>query len=123
MTKAPLSPVVQGRFDELPAQPVLPHGVFQTEGREVSFARAGFQHTTAHVRVFGQGPPLFLVHRLMTSAYSWRCVFEPLGQHFTCYAPDLPGAGRTAPSHDRSYAPETLSGWLLALQEALGVRG
>jgi pimeloyl-ACP methyl ester carboxylesterase len=75
----------------------------------------------AHVRVYGSGPPLLLVHGLMTSSYSWRYVLEPLGRHFTVYAPDLPGAGQSQPAP--SYAPDNCAEWIGALQRALAIRG
>jgi pimeloyl-ACP methyl ester carboxylesterase len=59
----------------------------------------------------------------MTTSYSWRYAFAPLGEHFTCYAPDLPGAGRTERANDRAHHPEALAQWLGALQRALGIRG
>jgi pimeloyl-ACP methyl ester carboxylesterase len=57
----------------------------------------------------------------MTSSYSWRYVLEPLGRHFTVYAPDLPGAGASQPAP--SYDPEACAGWIGALQRALDIRG
>jgi pimeloyl-ACP methyl ester carboxylesterase len=77
----------------------------------------------AHVRVHGSGPPLLLVHGLMTSSYSWRYVLEPLGRHYTLYAPDLPGAGRSDRPLGAPYTPAVLVQWLAALQRALGIRG
>ncbi|MCZ7683608.1 MAG: alpha/beta hydrolase [Sandaracinaceae bacterium] len=54
-----------------------------------------------HVRRFGEGPPLLLVHGLMTSSYSWRYVLAPLGARYTCYAPDLRGTGAASPASRR----------------------
>jgi pimeloyl-ACP methyl ester carboxylesterase len=59
----------------------------------------------------------------MTTSYSWRYALAPLGERFTCYAPDLPGAGRTERANDRSYHPDALAQWLGALQRGLGIRG
>jgi pimeloyl-ACP methyl ester carboxylesterase len=59
----------------------------------------------------------------MTTSYSWRYAFAPLGERFTCYAPDLPGAGRTECVNDRPYHPDAIAEWLGALQRALGIRG
>ncbi|HZP24480.1 MAG TPA: alpha/beta fold hydrolase [Terriglobales bacterium] len=41
----------------------------------------------------GSGPPLLLLHGFMGYSYSWRFNMEPLGRHFSVYAPDLPGCG------------------------------
>lgn len=82
----------------------------------------GWPTTEASVRRHGKGPPLLLVHGLMTSGYSWRYVIGPLAERFTCHVPDLPGAGRTAPVAG-DYRPSGLARWLSALIDALGIRG
>ena len=41
----------------------------------------------------GSGPALLLVHGLMGYSWSWRFNLRELAQHFTVYAPDLPGTG------------------------------
>jgi pimeloyl-ACP methyl ester carboxylesterase len=87
----------------------------------VQVTTPAFGTLAAQVRVHGAGPPLLLVHGLMTSSYSWRYVFEPLGRHFTVYAPDLPGAGASQPAP--SYDPRDITDWIGALQRALGIRG
>jgi pimeloyl-ACP methyl ester carboxylesterase len=71
--------------------------------------------------VHGAGPPLLLVHGLMTSSYSWRYVLAPLGERFKVYAPDLPGAGASDPAP--SYEPQAIADWIGALGRALGIRG
>jgi len=49
----------------------------------------------------GSGPPLLLIHGFMGYSYSWRFNMEPLAQHFSVYAPDLPGCGFSQrPNHD-----------------------
>jgi pimeloyl-ACP methyl ester carboxylesterase len=110
-------PFQRGRFDELPELPRIAHPYFASEARTV---RAGSIDT--HVRVFGNGPPLLLVHGLMTSSYSWRYVLAPLGETFTCYAPDLPGNGRTPPPPGR-YDPDQFARWIGDVIDALGIRG
>jgi pimeloyl-ACP methyl ester carboxylesterase len=44
-------------------------------------------------RRFGSGPPLLLVHGFPLSGFTWRKVLPDLAQHYTCFAPDLPGMG------------------------------
>jgi len=46
-----------------------------------------------HCRRFGSGPPLLLVHGFPLSGFTWRKVLPDLAQHYTCFAPDLPGMG------------------------------
>jgi pimeloyl-ACP methyl ester carboxylesterase len=121
VTAAAFVPFRRGRFEELPERPCVPHPYFETDIEHVQVATPAFGTLKAHVRVHGSGPPLLLVHGLMTSSYSWRYVLEPLGRHFTVYAPDLPGAGRSQPA--LSYHPQACADWIGALQRALGIRG
>ena len=114
-------PFRRGRFEELPERPRVPHPYFETRAERVQVTTQAVGSMACQVRVHGSGPPLLLVHGLMTSSYSWRYVLEPLGKHFTVYAPDLPGAGQSEPA--RSYEPQAISDWIGALQRALGIRG
>ncbi|MGE0707469.1 MAG: alpha/beta fold hydrolase [Planctomycetota bacterium] len=118
-----LTPFRQGRFADLPAEPRLPHAFDRTEGLELLLPEGPFAGMRVHVRRYGEGPPLLLVHGLMTSSYSWRYVFEALGERFTCYAPDLPGNGRSERPLEVAYSPENLARWLACVQRALGIRG
>lgn len=115
------APFHRGRFEDLPERPRVPHPYFETRAERVPVTTPVLGTLSAHVRVHGSGPPLLLVHGLMTSSYSWRYVLEPLGQHFTVYAPDLPGAGQSEPAP--AYAPQACADWIGALQLALGIRG
>jgi len=128
VTRAAVEPSVgppfrRGRFADLPERPRLAHPYFETRSQAITIDEGAFAGTRAHVRVHGDGPPLLLVHGLMTSSYSWRYVLEPLGRHFTVYAPDLPGNGRSDRPVDASYHPDALAGWIAAVQRGLGVRG
>ncbi|MDP2344284.1 MAG: alpha/beta hydrolase [Deltaproteobacteria bacterium] len=116
-----LRPFEQLPFDKIPAHPRVPHPYLTLPSREVQVDVDGVGIRT-HVKVKGKGPPLLLVHGLMTSSYSFRYVVGPLGQHFTCYIPDLPGAGQTEPK-DVPYTPSFLGRYLLALTHALGIDG
>ncbi len=65
------------------------------------FRAAPVQHfdtgtSTLAYRVFGQGPPLVFVHGWPLSGVSFRALVDVLRHHFTCYVPDLPGAGDSA---------------------------
>ncbi len=119
----PGTPFQRGSFDDLPDEPRLPHPYAETRIEEVTVDTAGLGRTRAHVRVFGSGPPLYLVHGLMTSSYSWRYVLAPLGARFTLYMPDLPGNGRSDRPLDRAYHPDAMASWIGAVQTALGIRG
>lgn len=117
------APFVQGRFADLPEKPTRPHAFFATEGLDLQLDARPFGPMRVHVRRYGSGPPVLLVHGLMTSSYSWRYVYEPLGEHYTCYAPDLPANGRSDAPMEPSYTPTALARWLGRVQEGLGIRG
>ena len=116
-------PFRRGRFADLPDAPPRPHPYDDTEGRDVAITSHGLGRMNTHVRVHGSGPPLLLVHGLMTSSYSWRYVFEPLGAHFTVFAPDLPGNGRSDGPLAPRYHPDAIADWIGEVQSALGIRG
>lgn len=115
-------PFVRGPFEELPGTPRIAHAYFASDARSVEVSTAALGSLAAHVRVMGSGPPMLLVHGLMTSSYSFRHVMEPLSRRHTLYVPDLPGAGRS-PAAGRPLHPEALAEWIVALVDALGIRG
>lgn len=65
-------------------------------------------------KVTGDGPPMVLVHGLMTSSYSWRYVLESLGRRYRVYAPDLVGAGLSDKPLDLRYSVENVARFLVA---------
>lgn len=110
-------------FDELPAQPRVPHDFARTRGVDLRMRSRPFGEMSVHYRELGDGPPLLLVHGLMTSSYSFRYVFARLAERYRVIAPDLPGAGRSDKPRARSYGAEALAEWLGELQRELGVEG
>jgi pimeloyl-ACP methyl ester carboxylesterase len=46
-------------------------------------------------RKLGSGPDLILVHGWPLSSYTFRKIVPDLAERFTCWLPDLPGAGET----------------------------
>jgi len=115
-------PFRRGRFSELPERPRRPHPYFETESRRIRLDSRPFGSIEIHYREWGSGPPLLLVHGLMTSSYSWRYVLAELGARFRLVIPDLPGAGRSD-KPDRSYAPRAVATVIGEFQQALGIRG
>jgi pimeloyl-ACP methyl ester carboxylesterase len=120
---SPSRPFRRGPFAALPESPHRPHPYAATRAESVTVTTDELGATTAHVRIHGQGPPLLLIHGLMTSSYSFRYLLEPLGTRFTLHIPDLPGAGRSSRPLDRAYHPQALARWIGALQRQLGIRG
>jgi pimeloyl-ACP methyl ester carboxylesterase len=116
-------PFEQLLFDQVPEVPRVPHAFSRTYPRDVEVDSRGFGRLRIHYRELGSGPPLLLIHGLMTSSYSWRYVYEPLAKHFRVIAPDLPGCGRSAYPVERSFSPTELAAWIGELQVALGIQG
>jgi hypothetical protein len=67
-------------FRDVPQAPRLPHPYDSTTAREVTVETRGFGRIRMHVREHGSGPPLLLVHGVMTSSYSFRYVLSKLGE-------------------------------------------
>lgn len=109
-------------FDRLPERPARAHPYFSTAARTLRMQSARFGALDVHYREHGDGPPLLLVHGLMTSSYSWRYVLDGLGARFRLIVPDLPGAGRTGKPNAPLDAA-SLAEWLGEFQSALGLRG
>jgi pimeloyl-ACP methyl ester carboxylesterase len=115
-------PFVPVAFDSLPARPRVPHPYFESEAHETVVDSAHFGRHRIHWRSYGSGPPLLLLHGLMTSSYSFRYVLEPLGARYRVIVPDLPGCGRSA-APDVRYTAPALARWIGEMVDALGIRG
>jgi pimeloyl-ACP methyl ester carboxylesterase len=122
MLRGMTQPFQRGRFEQLPAKPHRPHRYFESPAREVVVDASGFGRVRTHYRELGAGPPLLLVHGLMTSSYSWRYVMHELAREYRVIVPDLPGAGRSD-KPDVRYSADALARFVLELQAALGLRG
>jgi pimeloyl-ACP methyl ester carboxylesterase len=118
-----LVPFRRGRFEELPEEPRVPHPYREARADTIVVQCPGIGKMQAHVTVHGSGPPLLLIHGLMTSSYSWRYLLGPLGQRFTLYAPDLPGAGNSEAPAGAHYHADAMADWIGAAQRVLGIRG
>lgn len=102
----------------LPAKGPWEHPYYELEDAylNVSFVDSSGETRRIGVRhkVTGDGPPLVLVHGLMTSSYSWRHVFAPLGRRYRVFAPDLVGAGASDKPLDLRYSIENVARFLAA---------
>ncbi len=119
MNRAPFSPLP---FADVPELPRLPHRFWESARRSVRIETPAWGALDVSVRVFGSGPPLLLVHGLMTTSYSWRYVLPLLGERFTLYMPDLVGSGRSD-KPDVRYHPDDLAESIGATMRALGIAG
>jgi pimeloyl-ACP methyl ester carboxylesterase len=74
------------------------------------------------VHELGTGPPLVLIHGLMTASYSFRYVLDTLTRRYRVILPDLPGSG--ASDHPDVYlGPDVLARAIIATLDAVGARG
>lgn len=117
-----MQPFEQLPFASLPRTPRVPHGYFSWPARDVRVASGPFGDHRVRVRVLGEGPPLLLLHGLMTSSYSFRYVGERFAAHYRVYVPDFVGAGGSD-KPDVPYDAISLATWIAELQSALGIRG
>ncbi len=118
-----MKPFTPGRYRELPETPRLPHDYARCEGQDLELDSAAFGRIRVHVKSLGSGPPLLLVHGLMTSSYSFRYVYGLLARHHRVIAPDLPGCGRTEPKPDRVHSARALATFVSEVQAKLGIEG
>lgn len=82
----------------------------------VSFIdRSGETHSIGvRHKVTGLGPPIVLIHGLMSSSYSWRYVYALLGRRYRVFAPDLVGCGVTDKPVDLEYSVENVARFIAA---------
>jgi pimeloyl-ACP methyl ester carboxylesterase len=118
-----LRPFQRLNYADVPAKPRLAHGYDRAEARDVIVTSRVMGKVRVHVRILGSGPPLLLVHGLMTSSYSFRYVLEPLAKHFQVFVPDLPGAGRSDKPLAPHFSAHNFGVFLGELQRELGIRG
>jgi pimeloyl-ACP methyl ester carboxylesterase len=119
----PRRPFERVPFRDLPEIPPRPHDYGKTKPHEITMRSRPFGEVRVHYREHGSGPPLLLVHGLMTTSYSWRYVYGALGRHFRVIAPDMPGAGRSDKVDAASYEAAALAEWIGEFQRAVGIRG
>ncbi len=112
----------QLRFEELPEKPTRPHDFESTAAREITVDSRPFGKIPIHYRELGDGPPLLLLHGLMTTSYSWRYVVRRLSARFRVIVPDMPGCGKSG-KPDARYDAASLATWVGELATALDLRG
>ncbi|WP_082393035.1 alpha/beta fold hydrolase [Nocardia arizonensis] len=117
-----LNPFQQMPYSSLPERPSQPHPYYSSTPHELEMDSASLGKIRIHYREYGDGPPLLLIHGLMTSSYSWRYILEGLGAHYQLIIPDLPGAGRSGNPTVR-FSAASMSAWIGEFQAALGVQG
>ncbi|MBL8739528.1 MAG: alpha/beta hydrolase [Myxococcales bacterium] len=116
------APFDQLPFGDVPDKPRLPHRFFDGRFANVTVSTRPFGPISVRTVRYGSGPPLVLVHGFMTTAYSFRYLFEPLADQFELVAFDLVGAGETDKPRG-SYHPDRMADAIGDTLDALGVRG
>lgn len=70
----------------------------------------------------GSGFPLLLLHGWGASSGYWENTLQSLSDSYTCYAPDLPGYGRSSLAATSSASAEHLADMILAFADALHLK-
>jgi pimeloyl-ACP methyl ester carboxylesterase len=102
----------------LPAKGPWPHPYYDVPD---AFVEVTFEDEQGHERrvrvrhkTLGEGPPMVLIHGLMTSSYSWRYVLELLARRYRVFAPDLVGSGATDKPLDLVYSVANVARFVAA---------
>ena len=102
----------------LPAKGPWPHPYYEVpdsfESVELVDELGGARRIRVRHKILGSGPPLVLVHGLMTSSYSWRYVMEPLARRYRVFVPDLVGSGSSEKPLDFVYSVANVARLLAA---------
>jgi pimeloyl-ACP methyl ester carboxylesterase len=116
------APFQQLPFAEVPELPRIPHRWADTTRRDVVIRTDELGECRIAVHELGAGPPLVLVHGLMTAGYSFRYLLDLLAARWRLIIPDLPGAG-ASDLPDVYLGPDVLARALIATVDAVGARG
>ena len=88
-------------------------------GAPIQYMNLG--HCELAYRVVGTGPALLLVHGYTLSGLTFRHITPSLAEHFTCYLPDLPGAGETRWSEQTEFRFAAQAETMRRFVDSLGI--
>ncbi|RZS97410.1 alpha/beta fold hydrolase [Cecembia calidifontis] len=74
-----------------------------------------------HVKVKGEGEPIFLIHGSFSSLQTWEAWENELSQYFMTVSMDLPGHGLTGPDPKKAYGISDYAALLFQMADALGI--
>lgn len=74
-----------------------------------------------HVKVKGEGEPIFLIHGSFSSLHTWEAWEKELSRHFMTISMDLPGHGLTGPDPNGAYGIGDYADLLLQIADELGI--
>lgn len=115
-------PFEQLPFAAVPDRPRLPHRYFDARLEDVPVRTRSYGELSIRVARFGRGSPIVAVHGFMTTSYSFRYLFEPLGETHEVIAFDLPGAG-DSDKPSGPYDPASLARAIGDIVRGLGLEG
>ena len=75
-----------------------------------------------HVKVKGQGDPIFLVHGSFSSLHTWEAWEKELNPFFMTISMDLPGHGLTGPDDLKRYGMADYANLLFGIADQLGLK-
>lgn len=106
----------------LPELPPRAHPYYELDSIEVQVPVAELGRSIRmHCKVAGEGPPIVLIHGLMTSSYSFRYVTHLLAPRYRVFVPDMPGAGQSEAPVDFPWHPASVARLLASFLRALDV--
>jgi pimeloyl-ACP methyl ester carboxylesterase len=77
--------------------------------------------THTYYTVSGAGSPILFLHGVPDSAEMWQPVITRMQAHYRCYAPDLPGLGRSTAPDTFALTLSHMAEYLAALIEAAAI--
>jgi pimeloyl-ACP methyl ester carboxylesterase len=117
-----VEPFRQLPFERVPELPTVAHRWAETRRRDVTIHTDDLGACKIAIHELGEGPPLVLIHGLMTASYSFRYVLPLLGKRHRLIIPDLPGSG-DSDCPDVYLGPDVLARAVIATLDAVGARG
>jgi len=117
-----VEPFRQLPFERVPELPAVAHRWADMTRRDVTIHTDELGACRIAVHELGDGPPLVLIHGLMTASYSFRYLLPLLGRRHRLIIPDLPGSG-ASDCPDVYLGPDVLARAVIATLDAVGARG
>jgi pimeloyl-ACP methyl ester carboxylesterase len=74
-----------------------------------------------HVKVSGEGEPIFLIHGSFSSLHTWEAWEKELSKYFMTISMDLPGHGLTGPDEKGRYGTADYANFIFGIAELLGI--
>lgn len=74
-----------------------------------------------HIKVKGEGEPIFLVHGSFSSLHTWEAWEEELSGYFMTISMDLPGHGLTGPDIQKRYGIDDYADFVVGIADQLNL--